>query len=99
MAEGLEASKPFIKALVEAQQQLAAQASKETREFPTFPDYQPDAYEAVEGAAEAKIREAMTIADKQTRENRLDEVKAEVLAELAAASRAARRSCPPRSAR
>jgi polyribonucleotide nucleotidyltransferase len=85
VAEGLEASKPFIKALVEAQQQLAAQASKETREFPTFPDYQPDAYEAVEGAAEAKIREAMTIADKQTRENRLDEVKAEVLAELAAA--------------
>ncbi len=85
VAEGLEASKPFIRALVEAQQQLAAQAAKETREFPTFPDYQPDAYEAVEGAAQAKIGEAMQIADKQTRENRLDEVKAEVLAELAGA--------------
>jgi polyribonucleotide nucleotidyltransferase len=84
VAEGLEASKPFIKALVEAQQQLAAQSAKETRDFPTFPDYQPDAYEAVEGAAEAKIREAMQIADKQTREGRLDEIKAEVLDQLAA---------------
>jgi polyribonucleotide nucleotidyltransferase len=84
VAEGLEAAKPFIKVLVEAQQQLAAQAAKETRDFPTFPDYQPDAYEAVEGAAEAKIREAMQIADKQTREGRLDEIKAEVLDQLAA---------------
>ncbi|HYQ73973.1 MAG TPA: polyribonucleotide nucleotidyltransferase, partial [Cellulomonas sp.] len=84
VAEGLEASKPFIKALVEAQQQLAAQSAKETRDFPTFPDYQPDAYEAVEGAAEAKILEAMQIADKQTREGRLDEIKAEVLDQLAA---------------
>ncbi len=84
VAEGLEASKPFIKALVEAQQRLAAQAAKETRDFPTFPDYQPDAYTAVEGAAQTKIAEAMQIADKQTREDRLDEVKAEVLAELGA---------------
>jgi polyribonucleotide nucleotidyltransferase len=84
VAEGLEASKPFIKALVEAQQQLAAQAAKEVRDFPTFPDYQPDAYAAVEKAAEAKLHEALSIADKQDRENRQDEVKAEVLAELAA---------------
>lgn len=84
VAEGLEASKPFIRSLVEAQLQLAAQAAKETRDFPTFPDYQPDAYQAVEGAAQAKILEAMSIADKQTRENRLDEVKAEVLDTLAA---------------
>ncbi|HEY0214890.1 MAG TPA: polyribonucleotide nucleotidyltransferase, partial [Cellulomonas sp.] len=84
VSEGLEASKPFIKALVVAQQELAAQAAKETRDFPTFPDYQPDAYTAVEGAAEAKILEAMQIADKQTREGRLDEIKAEVLATLAA---------------
>ena len=84
VAEGLEAAKPFIRSLVVAQQELAAQASKETREFPTFPDYQPDAYEAVEGAAEGKIREAMEIADKQTREGRLDEIKAETLDALAA---------------
>ncbi len=84
VTEGLEASKPFIRALVTAQQELASKAAKETREFPTFPDYQPDAYEAVEGAAQAKIHEAMQIADKQTREGRLDEIKAEVLETLAA---------------
>lgn len=84
VAEGLEASKPFIKALVTAQQELAAQSAKETREFPTFPDYQPDAYAAVEQAAAERLSAALQIAGKQERENRLDEIKAEVQGELAA---------------
>ena len=50
MAQGLEAAKPFIRVLCEAQAQLAATAAKETAEFPTFPAYQPDAYDAVAGA-------------------------------------------------
>lgn len=83
VAQGLEASKPFIKALVEAQQQLAAQAAKETQTFPTFPDYQPDAYAAVEQAAAGRLSDALQIAGKQERENRLDEIKGEVQAELA----------------
>lgn len=83
VAEGLEAAKPFIRALCEAQAALAAKAAKETREFPLFPDYQPDVYEAVERVAEGRLSEALTIADKQTRENRLDEIKDEVKAELA----------------
>lgn len=83
VAQGLEASKPFIKALVEAQQQLAAQAAKETQTFPTFPDYQPDVLAAVEQAASARLSDALTIADKQQREGRLDEIKGEVQAELA----------------
>ncbi|HEY0186774.1 MAG TPA: polyribonucleotide nucleotidyltransferase, partial [Cellulomonas sp.] len=85
VAEGLEAAKPFLRALCQAQAELAAKAAKPTQEFPVFPDYQPDAYAAVEAAAEAKLGEALSIADKQTREGRLDEVKAEVLAELGAA--------------
>ena len=84
VAEGLEASKPFIKALVEAQQQLAAQSAKETQVFPTFPDYQPDALAAVEQAATERLSAALQIAGKQERENRLDEIKAEVQGELAA---------------
>ncbi|KSW29110.1 polyribonucleotide nucleotidyltransferase [Cellulomonas sp. B6] len=84
VAEGLEASKPFIKALVEAQQQLAAQAAKETQTFPTFPDYQPDAFAAVEQAASERLSAALQIAGKQDRENRLDEIKSEVAGELAA---------------
>src|SRR5690606_14739138 len=84
VAQGLEAAKPFIAALVEAQRGLAARAAKPVQEFPTFPDYQSDAFEAVETAAIARVGEALTIADKQDRENRLDDIKAEVLAELGA---------------
>jgi polyribonucleotide nucleotidyltransferase len=83
VAEGLEAAKPFIRVLCEAQSSLAAKAAKETREFPLFPDYQADVYEVVERVAEPRLGEALTIADKQTREARLDEIKDEVQAELA----------------
>ncbi|MGN8246352.1 polyribonucleotide nucleotidyltransferase [Cellulomonas soli] len=83
VAEGLEAAKPFIRALCEAQAELAAKAAKETQVFPTFPDYQDDAYAAVEAASATALGEALSIADKQTRENRLDEIKAEVVAQLA----------------
>ncbi|QGQ19648.1 polyribonucleotide nucleotidyltransferase [Cellulomonas sp. JZ18] len=84
VAEGLEASKPFIKALVTAQMELAAQSAKETQTFPTFPDYQDDVYAAVEQGATERLSAALQIAGKQERENRLDEIKAEVQAELAA---------------
>jgi polyribonucleotide nucleotidyltransferase len=82
VAQGLEAAKPFIKVLVEAQAELASKAAKETQVFPTFPDYQDDTYAAVEGAASGPLDSALQIADKQTRENRLDEIKAEVVASL-----------------
>ena len=53
VAQGLEAAKPFITPLVDAQPELAAKAAKETQVFPTFPDYQDDAYAAVEAASTA----------------------------------------------
>ena len=84
VAQGLEAAKPFIKVLVEAQQELASKSAKETQAFPTFPDYQDDAYAAVEAASTASLGEALSIADKQTRENRLDEIKGEVVSSLSA---------------
>lgn len=84
VAEGIEASKPFIRALCEAQSELAAQATNTAKELPLFPDFQDDAYAAVETAATASLGEALSIADKQDRENRLDEIKAEVVADLAA---------------
>ncbi|HMO10128.1 MAG TPA: polyribonucleotide nucleotidyltransferase [Actinotalea sp.] len=84
VAQGLEAAKPFIRALCEAQAQLAAAAAKETQEFPTFPDYQDDAFGAVQRVAEGRLGEALSIADKQARETRIDEIKAEVMAELGA---------------
>jgi len=76
VAEGLEAAKPFIKALCDAQADLAARAAKPVAEYPLFLDYEADVFTAVESAITTELAEALTIADKQTRENRLDEVKA-----------------------
>jgi polyribonucleotide nucleotidyltransferase len=83
VAQGLEAAKPFIKALCEAQAALAAIAAKETAEFPTFPAYQPDALDAVTAAVTDDLAAALTIAGKQERESRLDEVKAQCLERVA----------------
>ncbi|AUH69254.1 MULTISPECIES: polyribonucleotide nucleotidyltransferase [Gordonia] len=82
VAEGLEAAKPFIATLCEAQKQLAAAAAKETREFPLFPAYQDDAYEAVAEFATTRLGEAMAIADKQERDNATDALKGDVLEAL-----------------
>jgi polyribonucleotide nucleotidyltransferase len=76
VAEGLEAAKPFIRVLCEAQAQLAAAAAKETAEFPTFPAYQPDAFDAVAAAVTDELAQALTIPAKQEREAKIDEVKA-----------------------
>jgi polyribonucleotide nucleotidyltransferase len=84
VAEGLEASKVFIRSLCEAQQELAAQAAKPVREFPLFLDYQDDAYETVEKAASERLAEVMSIAGKQERETRTDELLVELTTELGA---------------
>ena len=83
VSEGLEAAKPFIKALCEAQADLAARAAKPTVEFPIFLDYQDDVYAAVEAAASAKLTEVFQIADKQERDAASDLLKDEVVSSLA----------------
>jgi len=82
VAEGLEAAKPFIASLVRAQQQVAAAAAKPTAEFPLFPEYLDDVYQAVDAAVAEDLAAALTIADKQQRETRLDELKAGLLDRL-----------------
>ncbi len=82
VAAGLEAAKPFIRSLCVAQQQLADVAAKPVREYPTYPAYQPDAFDAVEAAAGADLAAALTIGPKQEREEKLDEVKLAVLTSL-----------------
>ncbi|WP_151081756.1 polyribonucleotide nucleotidyltransferase [Nocardioides cynanchi] len=83
VAGGLDAAKPFIKQLCEAQSELAKQASKPIQEFPVFLDYEDDVFEAVESASKADLVSAMTIADKQEREQRVDELKQSVLEKVA----------------
>jgi polyribonucleotide nucleotidyltransferase len=82
VAEGLEAAKPFIKSLCDAQAQLAAAAAKPTVEFPVFKDYEDDVFAAVEAAAATKLTEIFSIADKQTRNDAADDFKAEIVAQF-----------------
>ncbi|MGJ0121473.1 polyribonucleotide nucleotidyltransferase [Williamsia sp. MIQD14] len=82
VAEGLEAAKPFIRSLCEAQRQLADQAAKATGEFPLFPAYQSDVYEAVESAGKDRLSEILTIAGKTERDDKTDELKGDILTSL-----------------
>jgi polyribonucleotide nucleotidyltransferase len=83
VAEGLEAAKPFIKALCAAQQELADRAAKPTGEYPVFLDYGDDVYYSVASVATDELSKALTIAGKNERNDRTDEIKAEVLERLA----------------
>ncbi|WP_300401706.1 polyribonucleotide nucleotidyltransferase [uncultured Nocardioides sp.] len=83
VAQGLDAAKPFIKQLCEAQSELAAAAAKPVQDFPVFLDYEDDVYAAVESAAREDLAAAMKIADKQERQDRTDEIKDALLDRLA----------------
>ena len=72
VGQGLDAAKPFIRILCEAQIELAKVAAKPTGEFPVFLDYQDDVYKVVEAAGKDSIAKALTIAGKQERETALD---------------------------
>ena len=82
VGQGLEAAKPFIRILCEAQLALAKQAAKPTGEFPVFLDYQDDIYAVVEKAAKDDLAKALTIAGKQERETKLDEINKAVTAKI-----------------
>jgi polyribonucleotide nucleotidyltransferase len=75
VASGLEAAKPFIKTLCEAQTELAGKAAKPTGEFPVYLDFSDDVYQAVEQEVGTPLAQALTIGGKQEREAELDRVK------------------------
>jgi polyribonucleotide nucleotidyltransferase len=83
VAEGLEAAKPFIRALCVAQHELAERAAKPTADYPVFPEYGDDVYYSVASVATDELSKALTIAGKHERNERTDEIKAEVLGRLA----------------
>ena len=82
VAQGLDASKKFIKSLCEAQSELAKASAKPVGDFRVFLEYEDDVYAAVEEIAAKPVFEALTIVFKAEREERLDEIKGEVLAAL-----------------
>ncbi len=83
VAQGLEAAKPFIKVLVEAQSKLAKELGKQAAEYPLFLPYTDEVYEIVSSAAAAELSKVYQIADKQARQEADDALKAKVKEELA----------------
>ncbi|MDM4762581.1 polyribonucleotide nucleotidyltransferase [Galbitalea sp. SE-J8] len=83
VAQGLEAAKPFLKALVEAQESLATQAAKPIADYPLFPPYAKQTYDVVAGLAYDELKGVYTIADKIERQNADDALKARVKAAVA----------------
>ncbi|WP_290657610.1 polyribonucleotide nucleotidyltransferase [Kocuria sp.] len=82
VAEGLEAAKPAIKALCDAQADLRARAGRPAMELPRFGGYGDDAAEAVKDFVGERMAEVYSIAGKQEREAATDELHQSTLAEL-----------------
>ena len=84
VAQGLEAAKPFIKELCEAQSRLAAKSAKPLTEYPLFPPYSDEVFASVAELAEAELGRIYLIADKQARQDADDALKASVKEQLVA---------------
>ena len=84
VAQGLEAAKPFLAQLVQAQSQLAEQSAKEVQEYPVFPPYADETYAAVAELAESELAGIYQIADKQERQDADDALKSRVKEAVAA---------------
>jgi polyribonucleotide nucleotidyltransferase len=84
VAQGLDAAKPFIRQLCEAQLEIARHAAKETAEFPLFPDYGQDVFAALEAEVGTDLAQALTIAGKSERGTETDRIKALATEKLAA---------------
>ncbi|MCD4549386.1 MULTISPECIES: polyribonucleotide nucleotidyltransferase [unclassified Schaalia] len=82
VADGLEAAKPFIRVLCEAQIEVAQRASKETAEFPLFFDYTDEEYAAVEEWVGDKLAAALLTEGKLARDEAVEAVKSDMLAAL-----------------
>ena len=88
VASGLDAAKPFIKQLCEAQAELAKLAAKPTGDFKVFLDYEDDVFAAVDGAVGDDVRALYSASnglDKQAREAKGDDIKAALLDKIGAA--------------
>lgn len=82
VAAGLEAAKPHIKVLCEAQKGLAERAAKETQEFPLFPAYSDEIFDVVEKKSAKKLAKLLTIPGKQERDDATNEYMEDVEGQL-----------------
>ena len=84
VAQGLEASKPFLKQLIKAQMEIAAKAAKEVQDYPVFLSYDQATYDVVAGVSYDRLKDIYQIADKIERQDADDALKDEVKAHVAA---------------
>ena len=82
VAQGLEASKPFISALVDAQLELRSQVQPPEADWPVVVDYDEELYARVEQAAQPRLAEVYTIVAKKERNQAEDEALSATLADL-----------------
>jgi polyribonucleotide nucleotidyltransferase len=83
LADGLEASKTWIRESVELQRQLIETAgAKPQMAYGVATDYSPEVYAAVERAGRDRAAEAMAIADKQERQEAETALKAALVEEI-----------------
>jgi len=90
VAQGLEASKPFLKQLIKAQQSIADQAAKPIADYQLFPPYEQATYDAVAGFSWNELGPIYQIADKTARQDADDALKARVKDHIAAEVEAGR---------
>jgi polyribonucleotide nucleotidyltransferase len=88
LAQGLEASKEFISASIDLQLELrkqveAANGPIEVIPYALFTDYDDDVYEAVSNAVQDATAQALTVADKTERNDKLAEIEGQMLVQLA----------------
>ena len=83
VAQGLDAAKPFIRILCEAQADLASKAAKPTAEFPRFLDYQDDVLEAVSATVSDDLAAALAVTGKLEREAEIDSLRDTLMDKLA----------------
>ncbi len=82
VAEGLEAAKPVIRTLCEAQIKLIEECGKPVGDFPFFPDYTDEQYGAVEAQIGNRFEPILGIVAKEERDAALNELTSAVVAEL-----------------
>ncbi|HET6794658.1 MAG TPA: polyribonucleotide nucleotidyltransferase [Acidimicrobiales bacterium] len=84
IADGLEASKQWIRESIELQRELVAKAgARPTMSYEPQLDYQPEVYARVEEVGAERLAKASTIADKAERNEATDAASAEIRQALA----------------
>ncbi|MDK9658914.1 polyribonucleotide nucleotidyltransferase [Propionibacterium freudenreichii] len=82
VAAGLDAAKPFIKVLCDAQAELAAQVNKETYDFPVFKEYEDDVWDRVKELGYGKLDKIEQVAAKLDRQEAESDLKHEIVGQM-----------------